>query len=215
MPNKNIVLLKFIIGNFIPALQLAGLIIFCWVGTLSITWTLIWVLVWIYLVPPFCVRLIYLFFGRPEGTYYSQDRHFWVWYFGSQFQALYLRFPFLEEVLRVFPVFYSVWLRMWGAKIGKYTYWSPDVVIMDRTHLVIGDKVIVGYGAGFTAHHLNRTDDKLELIVASPRVEDRAILGGKSGMTPGSVVCEGETLPSTMGLAPFYVWKNGRRQSKP
>jgi hypothetical protein len=214
MPSKASVYLKFILGNFIPLLQIAGLIAIFWVGTVFSIWTFIGIFIWIYILPPVLVRLIYFQFGRPSGTYRTEDRLFWVWYFGSQLQALYLRFPFLEEMLRLVPLFYSNWLKLWGSKIGKNIFWAPQVIILDRTHLEIQDEVIVGFGAVLTAHLLNQNGDEIELVLASPRVERRAVLGGQSAISSGSLVCEAETLPATIVLTPFYVWKNGRRQPK-
>lgn len=213
MTKRKTILIKFLLGNGIQTLQLAvsALIIF---QAPSVAAGSALIFCWVYLTPPLVARLILLAFGRIEGRFETKDREFWIWYFVSQLQVMYLRFPFLEEILRAVPWAYSNWLRLWGAKIGKHTYWSPKVTIMDRSHLRIGDSVIVGYGAGFTSHHLNKTESDIELVLKAPVVGNNVVLGGLSGMTPGSVVCDGETLPSTMGLAPFYTWKNGRRFSQ-
>lgn len=210
MSQENRVLFKYFSGNLIQLLQVVGLV-FILMSAMDFANKALTLVFWIYLVPPLFVRVLYFIFGRPEGRLTEVQQAYWVWYFGMQAQAIFLRFRFLEEILRTVPLVYSNWLRLWGAKIGKAVYWSPQVTVVDRTHLEVGDYVIVGYGAGMTAHHLNRDGVQEELILSAPRVEDHVVLGGLSGLTPGSVVCEGETLPSTMGLAPFYVWRNGRR----
>lgn len=212
MSQEKWTVLKFISGNFLQTFQMLGLpfIIFLSPGFLEGAFL---VLAWIYLLPPILVRSIYFIFGKPNGTYTVHDRGFWVWYFGAQMQSLYLRFAFLEEILRSFPLLYSNWLRLWGAQIGKNIYWAPCVRVIDRTHLKIDDLVLVGYGASFTGHHLNLVNGEMKLVVAAPHVEERSVLGGMSGMSPGSVVSKGELLPSTMGLAPFYLWKSGRRHA--
>lgn len=170
-------------------------------------------LAWIYLFPPVVVRILFALYGKPSGTLNPEHRGFWVWYFSSQLQAIYLRFPSLEELLRSFPKLYSGWLRLWGSQIGKSIFWAPGVLVMDRTHLIIDDYVMIGFGARFTAHHLNKIDEKLELVLAPCHIEANAILGGLSNVGPGSGVAKGETLPSTMALAPFYTWREGRRHS--
>lgn len=212
MSQRNRNLIKHFSGNLIQLFQ--GLVlVFIFIFNTEIFYKIFASLIWLYLVPPLSVRLLYLLVGRPEGKLTQDQSGYWVWYFGMQAQSIFLRFHFLEEVLRVVPMVYSSWLRLWGAKIGKAVYWAPRVIIMDRTHLEIGDFTIVGYGVGITAHHLNRDGNQVALIVSAPKVGANVVLGGLSGLTPGSVVCENETLPSTMGLAPYYVWKNGRRHA--
>jgi len=170
----------------------------------------------LYLLPPLLCRLILLVFGPPPRKSKQWSKPFFVWWATAQFQVLYLRLPFLEELLRIVPGLYSIWLRLWGAKIGRFVYWSPQVKIMDRPFLEIGDDVMVGYGAAFTSHHVNRSEKgELELVFGIPKVGNRVILGGLSGLAPGAEVAEDEMLPSTMGLAPYYLWQGGRRYARP
>ena len=165
----------------------------------------------IYLLPPLLARLIYRS-HFPQGKFSTSDPAFRQWWVVTQLQALFLRFSFLEEFLRIIPYAYSNWLRLWGSRIGKRIYWSPQIIITDRTHLNIGDGVIVGYGAAFVSHHFNKDSVGMELVLATPVVGDGAILGGASGLGPGACLAPNEMLPSTLALAPFYEWKNGRRQ---
>ncbi|MFN7686067.1 MAG: acyltransferase [Oligoflexia bacterium] len=175
-------------------------------------WRLGWSLAVLYLLPPLLCRGLLLVFGRPPVRSSGFTGPFFVWWATSQLNALFIRFPALEEFLKLVPGVYSNWLRLWGARIGRLVYWGPRLQIMDRSFLEIGDDAMIGYGVGFTAHHVNRQKDGvMELVLASPKVGARAILGGLSGLTPGAEVAEGEMLPSTMGLAPFYFWKSGRR----
>lgn len=212
MLQNKVTLVKFLIGNLLQALLALGLVLIFFFFENFLLGLLV-SLIWIYLVPPFVTRIAYFFLSRPEGKMDIEDKKFWAWYIGAQLQSIFLRFHFLEELLRVFPLLYSAWLRLWGAQIGKRIYWAPGVYIMDRTHLKIDDFVLVGYGAGFTSHHLNLKNGKFELILATPHVEANAVIGGLSGVGPGAVVASGESLPSTMYLAPFYRWKDGRRHS--
>lgn len=236
MTQKKSISIKFILGNMLQALQVIALL---WIiYFFQDFWQcVVWGFIWIYLAPPFFVRIIYFVGGRPEGRMSPANNRFWIWYVGVQLQSIYLRFLFLEEFLRLFPLVYSAWLRLWGARLGRGIYWAPKVCILDRTHLRIDDFVMVGYGVNITGHLLNRVSEgvsgtmnsamnrgmnstmnsdqsgEMELILASPHVESNVILGGLSGLGPGVVVCKGEMLPSTMELAPFYTWKNGRRHA--
>lgn len=209
---KKSILLKFFLGNFIPTVQAIGLVLIAitFNSMLNIFGAFI---LWIYLIPPILVRLLYFFGGRPQGKLNAQSSAFWVWYTGAQLQAIYLRFPFLEEILRIIPFTYSMWLRLWGSEIGAGVYWAPGCEILDRPHLRIKGYNIIGYKATLTSHLMNTTVDDLELIVADSLVESGATVGGHAGVGPGSIVCARETLPATMNLAPFYKWENGRRHS--
>ena len=172
----------------------------------------IYALTVIYLVPPLITRLVLIIPYKKKEVYKLSDRYFYIWWATAQLQAVYMRFPFLEEILRLIPGVYSMWLRLWGAKIGSFVYWSPQVLILDRPFIKIGSKVIVGFGYSTTAHHMNLNDDlEFELIIAAPTVEDNAILGGRSSMGPGSLVTEGDLLPTHLKLAPFYKFSKGKK----
>ena len=205
-----------ILLNYWAFLYSTGLIVAFYRFRSDPLWVLFLILIsWAYLIPPLLCRLLCLLFGKPGDSREIRmgTREFNVWWFTAQLQVIYLRFPALEEFIRLIPGAYSMWLRFWGARIGKLTYWSPQVKIMDRPFLHIGDLVSVGYGAAFTSHHINRNDGELKLLLGTPTVGARAVLGGLSGVGPGARVSEGEVLPSTMLLAPFYIWKDGRRHS--
>lgn len=204
---------NYIIGNFIPFFQLLvfGLILF---SSFPCREKILALLLWTYVLPPLLTRGIYFCFGKPQGSFPEASREFWIWYFTSQLQVVFMRFTFLEEFLRLTPLLYNNWLRLWGAKIGKLVYWSPRSYILDRSYLEIGDQVMIGFYVGFTAHHVNTLKENVELIIASPRVHNNAILGGLSGLSPGAEVGENETLPSTIVLAPFCLWKNGRKHAR-
>lgn len=206
------VLFTYIIGNFIPLIQTLVLI-GLWFLPATIACQILLSLLWLYIAPPLLVRIIFIIWGKPVGEFHVNSKQFRVWYFSAQLQALYLRFNFLEEVLRLIPTVYSFWLRCWGSKIGPLVYWAPKTTLMDRSYLNIGRQVLIGYGAGMTAHHINRVGESVSIVIAPIEIGDHAILGGLSGMTSGSSVAAYELLPSTMGLAPFYQWKNGRRHS--
>ena len=64
----------------------------------------------------------------------------------SSARRLFLRFPVLEEILRLVPGLYSLWLRAWGSRIGKLTYWAPQTSYSIAGCLDIGDHVVFGAG---------------------------------------------------------------------
>ena len=103
------------------------------------------------------------------------SRDFFVWWFTLNLQMLFCRFPFLEEVLRLVPRCYSFWLRLWGAKIGKLTYWAAGVRILDRHFLEIGDQVTFGAGVRNQSRTSSLPDaqGQMVLVLAPVKIGDR------------------------------------------
>jgi hypothetical protein len=172
-----------------------------------------------YIVPPLLCRLTVLFFGKPAATNRVGSRGYWVWWFTAQCQAVFLRFPALEEIIRMVPGLYSLWLRFWGAEVGNWIYWGPGVKIVDRPFVHIEDLAVIGFGSQISSHGYFFPPGELESGAPSvqfgiPVVRKRAIIGGISGLSPGSEVAENELLPASMLLAPFYLWKEGRRHAR-
>ena len=162
----------------------------------------------LYLAPPLVSRLAPL----REGTFSASDGEFLRWWFVNQLQVLFNRLP-LEEIVRIVPGLYSVWLRLWGAKIGTLVYWSPRVLLLDRGLLDIGDRVVLGAGVRLSGHALTRTEKgDLQLIVGTVTIGDEAVVGGWAVIAPGASVAAGESVPATVGIAPHTTWSGGRRR---
>jgi len=164
-------------------------------------------LFFIYLLPPLLCRLTFLFLPTPKRRSPVPSKAAYSWWISSQLQVTYLRLPFLEELLRMIPGAYSAWLRLWGAKIGKFVYWAPGVVIADRSHIEIGNFVLFGYGSKLTSHGLvKRKNGKSYLIFSPIKIEDHALVGTLSGMGPGCRVAKNTTLPANAVLTIFSTW---------
>lgn len=162
----------------------------------------------LYLAPPLVSRLAAL----REGTFRASDGEFLRWWFVNQLQVLFNRLP-LEEFLRIVPGLYSVWLRLWGARIGALVYWSPRVLLLDRGLLDIGHRVVLGAGVRLSGHALTRTEKgDLQLIVGKVTIGDDAVVGGWAVVAPGATVAAGESVPATVGIAPHTTWSGGRRR---
>jgi hypothetical protein len=166
----------------------------------------------IYLAPPVLVRL--LLWARPlrAGSFRLDAPEFLRWWASAQGQILFSRFPFLEEILRLAPGFYSAWLRLWGSKVGRLTYWAPGVRILDRSLLEIGDDVIFGVGVRLSPHVL--ADDKsgaTHLHVGPVRIGSGCRVGGYSMLTAGTIVEPKQALKAFSLSPPFTTWRAGRR----
>lgn len=128
------------------------------------------------------------------------------WWACFQCQVLFLRFPVLEELLRLIPGLYSLWLRCWGSRIGKLTYWAPQTILLDRGFLQIGDQVVFGAGVRLNPHVMEGN-----LQLAPIRIGDGAMIGGYSLLTAGTEIAAGERTRAFLISPPFSKWKDGRR----
>jgi hypothetical protein len=128
------------------------------------------------------------------------------WWACFQCQVLFLRLPVLEEILRLVPGIYSLWLRCWGSRVGKLTYWAPGTTILDRGFLEIGDQVIFGAGVRLNPHVMEN-----DLKLAPIRIGDGAMIGGYSLLTAGTEIAAGERTRAFLISPPFSKWKDGRR----
>lgn len=165
------------------------------------------VLAGLYVVPLILVRLLLAIHPLRQTKIQMFSADYFVWWFSYCAQLVYLRFPFLEEVLRVVPGFYSLWLRAWGAKIGKFVYWTPGTLVMDRPFIHIGNHVHFGLGSRVCPHlHVEG-----ELWLAPVEIEDRVLLGAYSTLAAGAVIKADQSTKAFLIAPPFSVWQNNRR----
>jgi hypothetical protein len=148
----------------------------------------------------------------PEIPIGSPD--FLRWWACFQCQVLFLRFPSLEELLRLIPGLYSCWLRLWGSRIGKLTYWAPRTVILDRGFLNVGDHVVFGAGVRLNPHVMQR-DEAIVLLLAPVEIGHRALVGGYSLLTAGTHIADDEATRAFLISPPFSKWKDGKRSREP
>lgn len=187
----------WILINYIPVLFAAGLVYVAWSHSLVLALGLL------YFLPPLLCRVVTGIFGQPRRSQSVPSRTSYGWWLTTQLQVPFMRFPFLEEVLRMIPGFYSVWLRLWGAKVGKFVFWAPQVLIADRPFVEIGDRVIFGYGAKVTSHFMKKGAIGTTLFFGVPRIGSGALVGAMSVIAPGATLAEGSTLEGGSGLHPF------------
>jgi len=169
----------------------------------------------LYLAPPLLSRTIRVVSQVQEGRTEFGGRNFVRWWCLLQLQGIFNRFPAFEEFLRIVPGLYSLWLRLWGAKIGRLTYWAPGTAILDRSFIEIGDDVVFGAGVRLNPHVLARNEaGKNELLLATIKIGAGAIIGGYSLLTAGTEIPAGESTRAHLLSPPFTLWKNGKRINK-
>ena len=199
--------------GFLPVLHVATVLtpivlaLIGWGG-----WLLVLAPVILFLLPPLMVRLGTWRKPLPVGRIDLGSPEFLRWWFTAQCQIVFARLPWLEELLRLVPALYSAWLRAWGAQIGALVYWSPGVVILDRSLVHVGDRVVFGAGARVNPHVIAPVSSgRGALYLAPVTIESGALIGGYSTLLPGCVVAAGEVTPPFRSIHAFTRVEGGRR----
>ncbi|HEX3716963.1 MAG TPA: hypothetical protein VH595_03270 [Verrucomicrobiae bacterium] len=204
--------LLMLIVNFIPLAHVIAVLLIVFFLPATTPIRVVCALGALYLAPPLLTRATRIAAPISEGRIALGSKPFFAWWFMFQLQVVFCRFMALEEVLRLIPGVYSQWLRLWGSRVGRLTYWSPGTLITDRSFLSIGDDVIFGAGVRLNAHVLERSNQgTAELILATVTVGNRAMIGGYSLLTAGTRISDDESTRAFLISPPFSVWKDGKR----
>jgi hypothetical protein len=207
--------LGLLFGNYIPLLHL--LLVGCalFVPGLGAGWRICLGAAFLYLLPPLLARCILVLFPIRRQRIPIPSRDYFVWWYLLNLQMVFCRLPFLEELLRLIPGAYSLWLRLWGSRIGAFTYWAAGLRILDRSFLEIGNGVAFGAGVRLNPHVIaENADGELELILARVKIGDRALIGGYALLTAGTRIADDENTRACLISSPFSTWKNGKRVKK-
>jgi hypothetical protein len=201
--------------NCLPLLHVVSVGLCVGIAWSSWPWRLLTGLGVLYLAPPLAARFIRTVFPIREGHIAVSTPEFLTWWALFNLQVIYCRLPALEECLRLVPGLYSCWLRLWGARVGRLTYWAAGLRVLDRSFLHIGNDVVFGAGVRLNPHVLARNEhNQMELTLATVIIGDRAIIGGYSLLTAGSEVAADECTRAFLVSPPFGKWQDGRRISK-
>jgi hypothetical protein len=206
-------LLAMVLMGYIPLLHVSVVILVLILPLFGVTpiWTVSLAPALLYLLPPVVVRATLAWRPLFDGRYDLHSPEFLVWWFTGQWQIVFNRLPFLEELLRLVPGLYSTWLRLWGAHIGKLVYWSPGVVVLDRPFLAVGSQAVFGIAARAHAHLICRGSRRdAMLLLGQIRVGQESLIGGLSLLLPGVHIHGGEELRGARPTAPFTEYKEGR-----
>ncbi|WP_172202574.1 hypothetical protein [Niveibacterium sp. COAC-50] len=193
--------------NFLPILQLTCGMVFSWLAFSTPTARLMTLTLWVYLLPPLVSRLTLAAFGRPQGQCALDSRAYRVWWFLTQWQMLFNRLPWLEELLRLIPGLYAQWIWLWGGHLSPFAYVSPGVLITDRYLVDVARGAVLGMECRLAGHIAIRDGEgRFAVIIAAPVVEEASIVGGEAGLGPGARLRAGQMLPVGRRVAPFTEW---------
>ena len=148
-----------------------------------------------------------------EGVSYLRSKEYSPWWGSHQIQVIYITIPALEAVLRLIPGAFSIWLRLWGARIGRNVYWTPGLEIADRGFLEIGDRVVIGHRVGIYPHVIKPRKQELMLYVKKVKIGNDVFLGAGSRLAPGVVIQDGTYVPVETDFYPNQQVNN--QQVKP
>lgn len=199
--------------NALPAVHLAilGLLLVALPASLSIRLGL--AACWLLLPPPLLARFA-LRSGLPAGEIAVPSRAFFRWWITWQLQTVFNRLPWIEEGLRLVPGAYSAWLRLWGARIGRLTLWSPGVRILDRPLLVIGHEVVLGVDTRLVGHFGGLDPEGRSTFTLGPiTLGDRCVVGAAALIGPGVTLDSDQATEALFLGTPFTHWRRGARVS--
>ncbi|RCJ32506.1 acyl transferase [Nostoc minutum NIES-26] len=160
------------------------------------------VLLSIYGLPVLVYRWHQWVYPVREGISYLQGKEYSPWWGSHQIQTIYIAIPALEAVLRLIPGVFSIWLRLWGAKVGRNVYWTPGLEIADRGLIEIGDRVVIGHRVGIYSHVIKPRKQDLMLYVKKVKIGNDVFVGAGSHLGPGVVIADGTFLPAATNLYP-------------
>jgi acetyltransferase-like isoleucine patch superfamily enzyme len=159
-------------------------------------WSAALVVFVIYLLAPMSLRIVLRWAPIKPGVVAISDRTFCAWLASHHIQAFYDALPYLESLLRVIPGFYSMWLRMWGSRIGYGVEWPVRMDVLDRDMVDIGNRVVFAREVELSAHVRQKLDGGLRVLVRPLRVGSYAFIGAGTRMGPGAVAPANANVPA-------------------
>lgn len=151
----------------------------------------------IYLLPPMVQRIMFRWAPLQLGVSQIDGRKFNAWLAAHHIQAFYDALPYLESLLRVIPGFYSMWLRIWGSRIGYGVVWPVRMDVLDRSLMDIGNRVTFDREVELAAHVRQKTDGGASRVLVRPvHVGSYAFVGARTRIGPGASVPHNAAVPA-------------------
>jgi len=202
--------------SYLPLLHVVSVVALALWPWATLPYRLLAAVTMLYLAPPLLARLLLALVPIRGTRHPVGSRAYAVWWLLLMLQTVFCRFPALDEALRLVPALYSMWLRLWGSRIGRLTYWSPGTLVLDRSFLDVGDDVIFGASVTLSPHLVARNaQGNLEFMIAPIRIGHRALVGGFSAFAAGSEIADDDAPRAYTLSPPFSRWKDGKRVREP
>jgi acetyltransferase-like isoleucine patch superfamily enzyme len=170
----------------------------------------------LYLEAPMIWRILSALYGPvPKVSFIGKKADTGnLWFAGHKLQELYETFDFLEKALKTIPGVYSAWLRLWGANIGKKVNWTSGCKLVDRPHIHIGDRSLIGNMSYISAHAIKKKDGKYTLFVKDVHVQHDVVLAYLVTLAPGVSIETGAFIESGSVVYPNQVIKEGQKYER-
>ena len=165
---------------------------------------------WIYVVPPLLcsgAARVVGWSAVATGEHVS-SRSFRVLWWLTQVQRIFKRIGSVEDVLRMIPGAYSVWLNGWGAMVSLQAFGSPGVPVLARFLLHVGEGVVRGIRSVIAVYGVSR------LTIAPMTIGDRAPIVPVAESGSGCRVHAEKSIPLRR-ILPVYgveMWNSGTRK---
>jgi len=182
--------------TFFPALVLASAL--ACAAMMIVTRNPLWLaalLFAVYGLPLLAFRIISLFAPLREGRSYLDGPRYSPWWGSHQLQSIFIGLPQLESLLQLIPGAFSLWLRLWGSRVGRRVHWTPRVEIADRSLLDVGDDVVFAHKVECFAHAIKPRRGRFVLYVRRIRIGSRVFVGAGSRIGPGARIRDGVFVP--------------------
>lgn len=142
----------------------------------------------VYLMPLLFHRIHFYFFPFTDGHWDLSEKKYNPWWASHMFQFPFIACPWIESLIHFVPGLYSVWLRMWGSKIGKGVYWTPRIEIVDRGLIEVGDRAVFGHISAMCSHMVAEIEGKPCLVIKKIIIGEKVFVGADSQLGPGVIV---------------------------
>ena len=149
----------------------------------------------LYLLPVAAYRIHEQLFPLREGVTSLQGNAYSPWWGGHLIQNLFITFPQIESALHLVPGLFSLWLRLWGSRIGRGVTWTPRVEVLDRALVEVGDFAVFGHLSAVCSHVVTSRGGTIKLYVRKVRIGAGALVGAEARLGPGTRVAPGAELP--------------------
>ncbi|HRK64916.1 MAG TPA: hypothetical protein PLN53_11010 [Terricaulis sp.] len=160
-------------------------------------WSAFLLLFVLYLFPPMVLRILERWTPIKPGVACIDGRKFCPWLAAHHIQAFYDALPYLESLLRVIPGFYSMWLRMWGSRVGYGVEWPVRMDVLDRNLVDIGNRVVFAREVELSAHVRKKQDGAGSRSLVRPvRIGSYAFIGAGARIGPGASVPHNANVPA-------------------
>ncbi len=159
-------------------------------------WTTLLVAAVIYIVPPLVMRIMFRWAPLKLGVSTIGDRLFSPWLAAHHIQAFYDALPYLESLLRVIPGFYSMWLRLWGSRVGYGVEWPVRMDVLDRNLMDIGNGVTFSHEVELSAHCRNKVETAASrILVREVHIGSHAFIGTGARLDAGAAIPSNASVP--------------------